>query len=464
MNAVLATSLASVALAATACEVRDGAADAAPTGRLALALAAEVEDSPIRRAVYDVRIETIDEDGNAQPFATLTDLESHAGGFLTFIGSCRSGADGAPGLGVVTATLKSLELADGVRTFGTQLPMTRVMPFNCIEGGDTPIDLTFEVVLELERGFTDLAVDLETVACAAKLDCVDALLPTGDGRRGPTLVTGLSCTGTGGDARDNLLAMARVIHCYDDAGAPVDAAVTTEPSYSGVELPGADGSTPAYWNTTTLFDRAAFAGAAWCRFEALGLVRTQPASGVRAATTRSDSAAIHWDIALRLDADGSLACDGDIGPITVPLRIDTAATPADANVSAKVAPVTWSTLVVFTSGADDALRLWDLRDVTFPGAQGTPAPAPAADDPLVVYDGGAGRYRLALEGACSAAPDEAWLIVTLASDAGPAIGSGGDRVALRLDHSDGRWGCVSAPAGGCRTFPLDEVSCTVESP
>lgn len=425
----------------------DGPVTPAPAGRVALALSPDIGGGPILGAVYDLRIDAIDDDGAAVPFLELHDLAAAAPGALTYVGTCRSGPKGEPGLGVATATLVSLTLADG-ESAATALPMTQVKPFLCRQGGDTPLDFDFEVVLDLDRGFTDITVDVEALSCACKLDCVDALLPTADGGRGPTLVTGMSCRGDG-ELRDDLLSFTRVVRCYDAAGAPVASALSTERSFSGLELDAAGGT--AYWNTTSLFDAAAFAGASHCRFEALGVVRSQPRAGTREAAVRFGSAAIRWDIDLHLDDDGGLVCDGHVGPVAVPLRIDDRPTPSDATVSPRAAPVTWSTVAVIPDG--DALRLWGADDVVFPDQAGASPRAPDVDRLLEVRVDGV-AVAITSQGACSPREGRAWLVIAL---------PGGELAALYLARADGGdWGCAAAPEGSCAVFPLDDVDCTPE--
>jgi len=317
-----------------------------------LALMPLVDGAPVKRAVFDLRIDTIDAQGNATPHLVVTDLATGPEGELTWIGTCASGPNGEPGLGVATATLKEIELADGVTTFGSQLPMTQLRPFLCRQGGDTPIDFAFEIVLQLDRGFTDVRISVEALECAAKFDCVDSLLPDAAGVHGPTFVSGLTCSGAGTGAvpLDNLLSFTRELNCYDARGLrlprTVAPLISNTRTYTGLLLPPTAGGTgAAYWNTATLLDRAAIGNADHCRFEGLAFVRSQPVGGPRLGWVRSESAAIRWDVEVRL-VDDKLACEGSIGPTRVGLRIDEAPSPADSRYPATEAPVTQTTMAI----------------------------------------------------------------------------------------------------------------------
>lgn len=343
-----------LAIACAGCAWDQGAS--ASLGAVSLSVVPLVEGGIIVRAVFDLRIDMVDADGRASPHLAVSDLTTGPGGALTYVGTCRSGPGGEPGLGVATATLKSLELADGVETFGAQLPMIQVRAFRCYQGGDTPIDFTFDVVLQLERGFTDVRVSLEHVECAAKFDCQQNLLPQADGTHGPTLVTGLSCRGGSQTPTDHLLSFTRQVRCFDGAGhllSPALAPVFLESrTYTGFEqAPAWGGTGEAYWNTATLVDVAALASIDHCRVEALGLVRTQPVGPARQGWARVGTAAIRWDVELRAAA-GALVCEGAIGPDKVGLRIDDAPSPADSTVSPASAPVRQRTTAIVS----------DLRD------------------------------------------------------------------------------------------------------
>lgn len=335
-----------VALAALASLAPVAGCDATPgapaLGTLEMALAPAVDDGPIVHATYDVAIDMVSDGGELVRHLTLSDMASDPGtGALTWVGTCAAGPNGAPRMGVATVWLKDIVVAGPSGLLAPQLPMVSVQPFECRTGEDVRLGFEFEVVLAAARGFADVTIAVDALACSTKFDCQDALLTGPDGVKGPTLVTAVSCRGRGDAATgtvDALIAFARRFRCYDAAGREVEAAPTSERVFTGAERDGT-----AYWNTAFLLDHEAMAGVDHCAIEASAFPRSQPIGGPRAGALLLGGSSIAWSIEARLSDDGHLACTGHVGPRMVAVRIDDAPTPSDSRVHPADAPVTLAT-------------------------------------------------------------------------------------------------------------------------
>lgn len=134
-----------------------------------------------------------------QPLVCASDYGSGAG--VTYVGPCDASAPSTTVtlelVSLVDATGAPLDPADYQNPCPPGIGCSRTV--ECVEGGDTPVRFDLTVMVRRERGFVDMAVSVDYLSCAAKLDCVDAagaplqLLFNEAGVRDQTVVLALEC-------------------------------------------------------------------------------------------------------------------------------------------------------------------------------------------------------------------------------------------------------------------------------
>jgi len=119
-------------------------------------------------------------------------------GSVSYVGPC----DASSPVNSVELTLHALYDADGeipASTWDNPTPLTRDVP--CEANADSAVVFDMTVARAAGQGFFDVAVELDEVFCAAKLDCVaddgvsDLELLHHDGARDLTAVLGFACAG-----------------------------------------------------------------------------------------------------------------------------------------------------------------------------------------------------------------------------------------------------------------------------
>lgn len=116
----------------------------------------------------------VDDHGNAVPGQGSGPL-----GDLVFIGACIDDNDDGPTMNRVVVTLHTLFDANGAARRDLDLPPPFVRDVLCEENGDTRVDVSFVVMRGADHGFLDLVVRFEDIACSAKVDCAEELVPIG---------------------------------------------------------------------------------------------------------------------------------------------------------------------------------------------------------------------------------------------------------------------------------------------
>lgn len=215
---------------------------------------------------YDVGVAYLDPDTGAMvPVVTLGDMESNGPrGAFTWIAPCVAGPDGSL-LGQVTVRI--LEVSDTDGPIQAILPPAQTRQFICADQADTRVEFNLTILRPARQGFADITVDIDEVQCSAKADCVPSLVPDGAGVRGPSLVTGLVCTGNraGLDGVLQTLVYAGDLRCVD----PADVVVPTE-SFFGSETVDEQ----LYHNTATRLSDGTFVGEG-CQLDAIGWLFAQ---------------------------------------------------------------------------------------------------------------------------------------------------------------------------------------------
>lgn len=147
-------------------------------------------------------------------------------GAITYVGSC----DAVNNPNEVSLTLLGISDASGapVTDFTNPCPegAACTQKVKCTENTDTPVDFNLTLMRDAQQGFFDVSVNIDSIACSAKLDCVDNLLTNPDtGERQPTAVLAFACT-----AGENAQAMRMsdiTLDC-DSPNGPVT--ITVDPS------------------------------------------------------------------------------------------------------------------------------------------------------------------------------------------------------------------------------------------
>ncbi|TNF22656.1 MAG: hypothetical protein EP329_28365, partial [Deltaproteobacteria bacterium] len=270
--------------------------------RLSLAIL-PLELPSVGVATYDLKVEYDDAETGWTTVAEITGIESIQGGSASYVGPC------VPGPSRVTVTLTQL-LTPGGAPAEVVLPPPIQEPFVCVENADTFVELDVFVVMSASQGFLDLNLDLDDLFCSAKVDCAAALLqhPT-TGERGPTLVTGLACTG-GADTTvdENYVGFENAVLCCDDGVTaactllgqePPDIGVLYTQTYEGTE----EIAGKHFFNTAWRLDDAWLAAHdAHCTFSAFGFVTSDP-GGNPPTTYTEGMPAVHYYA--EINADGS---------------------------------------------------------------------------------------------------------------------------------------------------------------
>jgi cysteine-rich repeat protein len=254
-------------------------------------------------AIYDVLIE-YDDGGAWSPVVTLDDRGGDADGSLTYISPCVAGVDNR-----VTVTLIDVLGPGGAPLTDVALPpaASRVVP--CVANADAAVTFDLTVARAAQQGFLDLSFDLQDVFCSAKYDCVDALAhdPT-TGDRGPTLVTGLSCT-AGIDEASAVTLAGAALCCTDAGGAPtcfsegdaLTTAVAAALRFAGVAQVANGHYIDLSWRLADAWLAANVGGV--CRFQAVGWV------DVGAAAAYAEGwPLVHWDVAITADTVDDITC------------------------------------------------------------------------------------------------------------------------------------------------------------
>ncbi|TNF31269.1 MAG: hypothetical protein EP329_12610, partial [Deltaproteobacteria bacterium] len=269
-----------------------GSSDAPPS-RISLAIL-PLELPNVGVATYDLSVEYDDATNGWTTVATVTGIESIAGGAASYVGPC------VPGPSRVTVTVTSLDDPDG-QPMDVMLPPPISEGFTCVENADTFVELDVFVALAASQGFLDLSVEFNDLFCSAKIDCQSALLqhPT-TGVRGPTLVTGLACTGGADTApEDNYVGFVDAVLCCDDGVTAACTFLGQDPANAGVLYTQTFAGTEQiagkhYVNTAWRLDDAYLAShTATCTFSALGFVNSDP-NGNPGTTYVEGQPAVHF--------------------------------------------------------------------------------------------------------------------------------------------------------------------------
>ncbi|MCA9514055.1 MAG: hypothetical protein KC635_03865 [Myxococcales bacterium] len=146
---------------------------------------------------------------------------------LTYVGPC----DASASPNTVLLWIDDLYGPDHVRVDPTtwrnptaSAPLSRPAP--CTPNGDNAVTFDVTVLRAAAHGFFDVAVELDDVFCAAKLDCGapgarrPLLFPPGSSERVPTAVLGFACTG--GLAADTVLWLDDVVVTCGGVAAALD--------------------------------------------------------------------------------------------------------------------------------------------------------------------------------------------------------------------------------------------------
>ncbi|PKN56840.1 MAG: hypothetical protein CVU56_14060 [Deltaproteobacteria bacterium HGW-Deltaproteobacteria-14] len=208
-------------------------------------------------------------------------------GSLAYVGTCDADATG--GVNTVIVELLALYAGDGeVGTSTYRNPGRLSLDVVCLADADASVTFDLTIARQAQQGFFDVAVELDDVFCAAKLDCVDDT-GTGDlellhnpdtSARDLTAVVGFACTG--GVTGDTYLYMDDpVITCTRDATS-VDIVVDAS-ALGNVDLDADPNANPggylfaagvyrgdedlygkSYWNLSLGLDDATFSALGTC--------------------------------------------------------------------------------------------------------------------------------------------------------------------------------------------------------
>ena len=272
------------------------------TGRVAIDVA-PLTLPQVTGATYDVLIE-YDDGGTWSPVVTLDGRGGEADGSLTYIAPCVAGVDNR-----VTVTLLDVLGPGGAPLTDVALPPAASRVVSCVANADAAVTFDLTVARAAQQGFLDLSFDLQDVFCSAKYDCVDALAhdPT-TGDRGPTLVTGLSCTAGLDEA--SVVTLAGATLCCTDAGGGstcfsegdvLTTAVAAALRFAGVAQVANGHYIDLSWRLADAW-LAANPGES-CRFQAVGWVDV----GAAAAYVEGWPL-VHWDVTITADTVDDITC------------------------------------------------------------------------------------------------------------------------------------------------------------
>ncbi|MCB9734434.1 MAG: hypothetical protein H6745_17740 [Deltaproteobacteria bacterium] len=298
------------ALVSAACSEGGAPTPRGPEGRVAVSVA-PLSLSGIGGADYTVTVTSGPGGTGAVVWtkALTSGAYGDGAGSLAYVGPCD--ANGAKN--TVQLELTALYDAQGAEvptdTYKNPTPVER--DADCVANGDTAVDFDLTIARAAQQGFFDVAVELDTVFCAAKLDCLNSdtggdlelLTRPGTSTRDLTAVMGFACVGPAGET-PYLYADDPVVDCGGytldarvDAAALGNVPLGTSPSanadgylfaaavYRGKQ-PG-DGV--AYWNVALGLDEARFLAAGTC------VLRGRATASVEAWPQEPDGFAIPAD-------------------------------------------------------------------------------------------------------------------------------------------------------------------------
>lgn len=150
-------------------------------------------------------------------------------GTLSYVGLCEASGDG---LNNVTISLERLVADDGTElgNWAEENPPTYTAEFLCTANADTVVRANFLVITEGTKGFLDVSVSVQEIACNAKVDCHSDFLGDDPAEGDPhmrTIVVALACDAVGDDFTQIMIDEV-VLTCTDELGAEV--VVSVDPS------------------------------------------------------------------------------------------------------------------------------------------------------------------------------------------------------------------------------------------
>lgn len=226
--------VASAALGAGACanDPTDTSYTPDEQGSVKIAVQPWEMDSRAAAACYD--IEVTNSSGKRiwrEDHVCTNDFSLGNNGDFTYVGIC----DASGGPNRVRISLESLTADDGTSLGNWSSPPTYTTDIVCVANADVLVEASFLVLTQGEKGFLDVKITTEEVACNAKIDCRSDFLgssedadPNQSGvQHDGTIILGLACDAAG-DGFTPLYLDDVVLTCTDRDNAEVS--VTIDPT------------------------------------------------------------------------------------------------------------------------------------------------------------------------------------------------------------------------------------------
>lgn len=147
-----------------------------------------------------------------------------ANGTFSYVGLCEAAGDGMNSVKIELIRLVADNGAD-LGNWSAENPPTYETDFLCTANADTVVEANFLVITQGTKGFLDLSVSVQEIACNAKVDCHSDFLGE-DGELG-TIVVAFACDAVGDDFTQIMIDEI-VLTCQDELGA--DVVVTVDPA------------------------------------------------------------------------------------------------------------------------------------------------------------------------------------------------------------------------------------------
>lgn len=281
---------------------------------------------PVANATYKVKVQVLTENGYVDFQEFDVSAQDGALGAANYVGTCLASGDGTPVSHLATITLASATDANGNSLLddctGTQDDagnFVTTVPFDCYDGGDSGVNANFNLMCDLDRGFTDFTFSVNNVYCQTKIDCVQEplLWDPNAGERVRAAVVGAQCTKDPSGGTDFQVPVFVEFDCRDATGvAKVD--VTANKAFYFENYQGTEALEDVLYNNTVYSLTAdAFAGASKCTMT----VYTWPEATVEgrfaATELRKDAAIMVMTTTITIDSEKGVQCSDTVVEPTI---------------------------------------------------------------------------------------------------------------------------------------------------